>query len=404
MRRSAIFRTSPRRPTGTSARGGAAGGGRPLARSGRSRSGRRATRLRDRRRTGWRSAAGAPLEVVVERGLATWWRLRVGDRLDVGQVGLVLIVGISVAPDNVAYPLAKTARVMLGEGPLPERFGAPPGQRFAVNTALLWAWGSVARRRPGVRRAPIVLRPAPAALPHARRVEALVGQAAGIIVALLVAFGVVATGLAGCCWAQARSPRFSARWTGSACSGRWGDARRRGRRARDARCAGGGAGRGDRAGGSAPSRAARADRARALTALNELPPSTGQLVALLALVWLSRGRPGRGRLGAAGLACGTARARGALLRGGDVAAPRRAAGRVDRDIPGQRARHARRSAMPRGGLVALGCTTRRRAALRFVWSSRSSARRLASSCCCSRSRRCCRRCAMTPPRSASATS
>ncbi|MET0604466.1 MAG: hypothetical protein ABW167_20950, partial [Baekduia sp.] len=144
-----------------------------------------------------RSAAGAPLEVVVERGLATRWGLRVGDRLDVGQVGLVPIVGISVAPDNVAYPLAKTARVMLGEAPLLERLGAPPGQRFAVNTALLWARDpsradvlvSAARQSSfGLRQLRFLTRGG---------VEALVGQAAGIVVALLVAFGVVATGLAG---------------------------------------------------------------------------------------------------------------------------------------------------------------------------------------------------------------
>ncbi len=294
-----------------------------------------------------RSAAGAPLEVVVERGLATQWGLRVGDRLDVGQVGLVPIVGISVAPDNVAYPLAKTARVMIGEGPLLERFGAPPGQRFAVNTALLWARDpsradvlvSAARQSSfGLRQLRFLTRGG---------VEALVGQAAGIVVALLVAFGVVATGLAGVllgAGAQSEVQRALdriglQRALGVTPGGVVAVHATRGALvAMPAAAVGLGVG----------ALAGRAPTEHVLTALNELPPSTGRLVALLALVWLCAVVL---VAGASALPAWRAarRAPAALLRGGDVAR-----GRVDRAIPGQRARQSRGSATPRGGLATLG--------------------------------------------------
>jgi ABC-type lipoprotein release transport system permease subunit len=136
-------------------------------------------------------------EVVVERGLAREWGLRVGDRLRVGRLGSNRIVGISVAPDNVAFPLASTARVTVSEPALLRRFGARPGERFPINMVLLWARDesrsdvlvSAARQSSfGLRQLRFLTRTG---------VEALVGQAAGIVVALLVAFGVVATGLAG---------------------------------------------------------------------------------------------------------------------------------------------------------------------------------------------------------------
>ena len=101
-----------------------------------------------------------------------------------------------------------------------------------------------------------------------------------------------------------------------------------------------------------------------LAALNELPPSAGRLVALLALVWLCAVAL---VAGASALPAWRAARRtpAALLRGGDVAAPGggvpvgrpalgQSTGRLDRAIPGQRARQARGSATPRGGLAALG--------------------------------------------------
>jgi ABC-type lipoprotein release transport system permease subunit len=143
------------------------------------------------------SAGATAGEVVVERGLAREWGLRVGDPLRVGRLGTMTIVGVSVAPDNVAYPLAKTARVTVSEPALLRRLGARPGQRLPVNMVSLWAQDpsradvlvSAARQSSfGLRQLRFLTRSG---------VEALVGQAAGIVVALLVAFGIVATGLAG---------------------------------------------------------------------------------------------------------------------------------------------------------------------------------------------------------------
>ena len=50
-------------------------------------------------------------EAVVEQGLAKEWDLHPGDRIRVGrELGELTIAGISNAPDNVAFPLATTAR------------------------------------------------------------------------------------------------------------------------------------------------------------------------------------------------------------------------------------------------------------------------------------------------------
>ncbi|HEV7493526.1 FtsX-like permease family protein [Baekduia sp.] len=314
-----------------------------------------------------RSAAGAPLEAVVERGLATQWGLHVGDQLEIGRVGSVPIVGISVAPDNVAYPLAKTARVMVGEGPLLKRLGAPPGRHFPVNTALLWAQDrsradvlvSAARQSSfGLRGLRFLTRSG---------VEALVGQAAGIVVALLVAFGVVATGLAGVllgAGAQSEVQRALDRIGLQRALGVTSGAVVAVHAVRGALVAAPAAALGLSVGAVV----GRAPTERVLASLNELPPSVGRLVALLALVWLCAVA-----LVAAASALPAWRAArrtpAALLRGGDVATPRRAgrlrrhlagqrdrharAGRVGRAIPGQRTREARRRPT-RGGLAALG--------------------------------------------------
>src|SRR4051794_13804240 len=122
--------------------------------------------------------------------------LSVGDTLHVGRLGDARIVGVAVAPDNVAFPLAKTARVIVDERALLTRVGAPAGARLPVNSALLWArdaaradvLGSAARQSSfGLRDLGFLTRDG---------IEALIGQAAGIVVALLVAFGVVAAALA----------------------------------------------------------------------------------------------------------------------------------------------------------------------------------------------------------------
>ncbi len=245
------------------------------------------------------------------------------------------IVGISVAPDNVAYPLAKTARVMVGEGPLLERFGAPPGQHFPVNTALLWAQDpsrsdvlvSAARQSSfGLRGLRFLTRSG---------VEALVGQAAGIVVALLVAFGVVATGLAGVllgAGAQSEVQRALDRIGLQRALGVTPGAVVAVHATRGALVAAPAAAFGLVAGALA----GRVPTERVLASLNELPPSTGRLLMLLTLVWLCAVAL---VAGASALPAWRAarRAPAALLRGGDVAAPRRRGG-----------------ATRRGGLTALG--------------------------------------------------
>ena len=96
-------------------------------------------------RHGYKIVAGRDLsgrsgEVVIERGLASQWHLHPGDRIAVGgpatggAVG-ARVVGVAVAPDNVAYPLASGARIWM-----PYRVVAAIGgvAGHPVNTALLW--------------------------------------------------------------------------------------------------------------------------------------------------------------------------------------------------------------------------------------------------------------------------
>ncbi|HSS54467.1 MAG TPA: FtsX-like permease family protein [Gaiellales bacterium] len=96
-------------------------------------------------RHGYKIVAGRDLsgrtgEVVIERGLASQWHLHPGDRITVGgpstggAVG-ARVVGVAVAPDNVAYPLASGARIWMPYRVVAAIDGAA-GQ--PVNTALLW--------------------------------------------------------------------------------------------------------------------------------------------------------------------------------------------------------------------------------------------------------------------------
>ena len=136
-----------------------------------------------------RDLSGRPDEVVIEQGLAREWDLAVGDRLAVARPeDESVVVGISVSPDNVAYPLARAARVYV-----PERFaGAEP-----ANLALLWlndrskADVTLTQARSvsfGLGRLEFVTR---------EGVRVLLSQAAGIVISLLVAFSLVALVAAG---------------------------------------------------------------------------------------------------------------------------------------------------------------------------------------------------------------
>jgi ABC-type lipoprotein release transport system permease subunit len=135
-----------------------------------------------------RDLSGGAGEVVVEQGLAREWGIEVGDRIDAGRRDGARVVGIAVSPDNVAFPLARAARVYVSE-----RF---PGSEPA-NIALLWlndpskADVTLTQARAvsfGIGRLEFVTR---------EGVRVLLGQAAGIVISLLVAFSLVALVAAG---------------------------------------------------------------------------------------------------------------------------------------------------------------------------------------------------------------
>src|SRR4051794_16047488 len=127
---------------------------------------------------------------VIERGVAQQLDVHLGDELDVGRLDL-RVVGIAVGPDNVAFPLARTARVYLPAGPLVRRFGRAP-----VNVASIWLRGpnrldeGLVQARSGgyrLRDLRFVTRGG---------VRATLDQAAGLIVSLLAAFAIVTLGAA----------------------------------------------------------------------------------------------------------------------------------------------------------------------------------------------------------------
>ena len=134
-------------------------------------------------------------EVVVERGLATEWDLHPGDTLAVGhRTGELRIAGVASAPDNVAYPLARTARVYVSEATIRRWLGFVPDE---ANVALLWLNDPA--------KADVTLTQARAVsfglgkLEFVTRdgVRVLISQAAGIVISLLVAFSLVALVAAG---------------------------------------------------------------------------------------------------------------------------------------------------------------------------------------------------------------
>jgi ABC-type antimicrobial peptide transport system permease subunit len=274
--------------------------------------------------------------VVIERGLARAWNLGVGDTLRVGRLGPMRVVGIAVEPDNVAFPLAKTARVTVSAPALLARFGARPGDRFPVDMVALWARDpsrsdvlvSAARQSSfGLRQLRFLTRSG---------VQALIGQAAGIVVALLVAFGIVATGLAGvllAAGAQSEVQRALDRIGLQRALGVTPGAVVRVHAARGALVAAPAAALGLLAGAVV----ARGPTTSVLSSLNELAPGAGTEALLLGAVWVAAVA-----LVAACSALPAWRAArqppATLLRGGDVADPPRRGGR----------------GRTRGGLAALG--------------------------------------------------
>ncbi|MBA2523062.1 MAG: ABC transporter permease, partial [Solirubrobacterales bacterium] len=138
--------------------------------------------------------SGAPGEVLVEQGLAEDWDLAVGDEIYVDTLGPLRIRGIAIAPDDVAYPLASRARVWVSQDWLGDFF---LGDGDVVNVAQIWA-------RDPAQLDPLLVqaRSVSYGLENLRFVtvegiRSLVGQAAGIVIALLIAFSLVALGAAG---------------------------------------------------------------------------------------------------------------------------------------------------------------------------------------------------------------
>ena len=127
---------------------------------------------------------------MIERGLAREWDLMPGDRLAVEGFGDLRVAGVALSPDNVAYPLARAARVYVGEQEVRDAFHFT--QEIRPDIALLWLHDPA--------RADITLAQARVtsfglgSLSFVTRdgVRVLLSEAAGIVISLLVAFSLVA--------------------------------------------------------------------------------------------------------------------------------------------------------------------------------------------------------------------
>jgi hypothetical protein len=82
-----------------------------------------------------RDVEGHASEVVVERGVANAWHLRVGDDVQFDRLGTARVVGIAVAPDNVAFPLASAPRMYASRAWIERE----AGEQLPVDEALIWA-------------------------------------------------------------------------------------------------------------------------------------------------------------------------------------------------------------------------------------------------------------------------
>ncbi len=171
-------------------------------------------------RPGYAIVAGRDIErqgeAVVEAGLARSWHLRPGQTMfaearnvDVPQ--RFRIVGVAVSPDAVAYPLASSPVFYADYRNVSRMIAAQPG---TVDTARIWLVD------PG--RVDVTLAQARAAsfgvdrLRFGTRVSLrlLIGQAAGLVIALLVAFSVISLLVAGTMLAASASAEVQRRVQG----------------------------------------------------------------------------------------------------------------------------------------------------------------------------------------------
>ncbi len=130
-----------------------------------------------------------PGEAIVEQGVARSWGLRLGSRLLLDGLGALRVVGIAESPDNVAFPLA-APRIYLSRPALDARFGVERDPQ--VNVAELWlkdprqldqVLGQARASSYGLRGLRVITRDG---------VRVLLDQAAGIVIALLVALSAIA--------------------------------------------------------------------------------------------------------------------------------------------------------------------------------------------------------------------
>ena len=130
-------------------------------------------------------------QAVVEAGLARAWHLQIGQRITVqlAQREELRIVGIAVPPDIVAFPLTKGPRVYTSYEDARQILGVAPGY---VNGVDLWLADprlvdvTLAQARSasfGVAGLQLVTRTG---------LKLLIGQAAGIVIAVVVAFSLIA--------------------------------------------------------------------------------------------------------------------------------------------------------------------------------------------------------------------
>ncbi len=136
---------------------------------------------------------GAPGEVVIERGVATEWDLEVGDSLGIEYIGSLDIVGISVSPDNVAFPLNSRARAYLSQRWV-RPFQPDPTE---VDSVLIWANDPSELDSLLVQARNVSFGLSNLKFSTREGVQALVDRASGIVIALLIAFSLVAVGAAG---------------------------------------------------------------------------------------------------------------------------------------------------------------------------------------------------------------
>jgi ABC-type antimicrobial peptide transport system permease subunit len=153
---------------------------------------------------------GAIGQVVIERGLAREWDLKVGDHLDTRELGPLLVAGIAVSPDNVAFPRAGTARVYVTRA----EYLNLGFRGVRPDTALLWlndpskADVTLTQARAvafGLGKLQFITRTG---------VRILLSQAAGIVISLLIAFSLVALLAAGTMLAAGAHSEVQRRLTG----------------------------------------------------------------------------------------------------------------------------------------------------------------------------------------------